>query len=150
MSGCIRSTITPGIAPLAPSITKIYEQEITAIWANDAVSARRTADESWDKRIAAGGDILAWYRWMNSAELGRLAVTSDFVLRGAKVPGNSGRKYLAYWETRNMRMVANIRETVGGGARRPRIVGSSHKPYYERYLGVSSDIEIADIDRILR
>lgn len=130
---------------------KIYEQEITAIWANDAVSARRTADESWDKRIAEGGDILAWYRWMNSAELGRLAVTSDFgAAAGARVPGDSGRKYLAYWETRNMRMVANIRETVGGGARVLAIVGSSHKPYYERYLGVSSDIEIADIDRILR
>jgi len=134
-----------------PYDEKLYVQEITAIWANDAVSERRTADESWDKRIAAGGDVLGWYRWMNSPEVSRLAVTGDFgAAAGAKVPGNSGRKYLAYWETRNMRMVANIREAVGPGTRLLAIVGVSHKPYYERYLGISSDIEIADVDQILR
>jgi hypothetical protein len=88
---------------------------------------------------------------MNSPQLGRLAVTGDFgAAAGANVPGNSGRKYLAYWETRNLRMVANIREAVGPGMRLLAIVGASHKSYYERYLGVSSDIEIADIDQILK
>jgi len=134
-----------------PYDEKLYVQEITAIWANDAVSERRTADESWDKRIAAGGDVLGWYRWMNSPEVSRLAVTGDFgAAAGAKVPGDSGRKYLAYWETRNMRMVANIREAVGSGSRLLAIVGVSHKAYYERYLGVSSDIQIADMESILR
>ncbi len=47
-------------------------------------------------------------------------------------------------------MVANIREAVGPGSRLIAIVGAGHKAYYERYLGVSSDIEIADIDQILR
>jgi hypothetical protein len=130
---------------------KQYEQEIMAIWKNDAVSERRSLDEGWNKRLAAGGDVLGWYRWMNSPQLGRLAVTGDFgAAAGANVPGNSGRKYLAYWETRNLRMVANIREAVGPGTRLLAIVGASHKSYYERYLGVSSDIEIADIDQILK
>jgi hypothetical protein len=130
----------------------LFEPEILAIWKNDAVSARRSLDEEWDKRLAAGGDVLSWYRWMNSKESAVLAVTGDFgAAAGAKVPGNSGREYLAYWETRNMRMVANIREAVGPGCTRLlAIVGASHKAYYERYLGVSSDIEIADIDQILK
>jgi hypothetical protein len=134
-----------------PIDEKLYEQEIMAIWTNNAVSARRKADGSWDKRIAAGGDIIGWYRWLNSLEVARLAVTGDFgAAAGAKVPGDSGRKYLAYWETRNMRMVANIREAVGPGSRLLAIVGASHKAYYERYLGVSSDIQIADMESILR
>ena len=135
-----------------PYDEKLYGQEITAIWANEAVQELRTADESWDKRVAAGEDVLGWYRWMNSPERSRLAVTGDFgAAAGAGLPGNSGRKYLAYWETRNMRMAANIREAVGpGGTRLLAIVGAGHKAYYERYLGVSSDIEIADVGQILR
>ena len=129
----------------------LFEPEIMAIWKNDAVNMRRAKDDAWNKRIAAGEDILSWYRWLNSPELGRLAVTGDFgAAAGAKVPGNSGREYLAYWETRNMRMVANIRQAVGPSARLLAIVGASHKPYYERYLDVSSDIEIVDVDTILR
>jgi hypothetical protein len=134
-----------------PYDEKLYVQEITSIWTNDAVSERRKLDEDWDKRIAAGGDVIGWYRWMNSQQGARLAVSGDFgAAAGANVPGNSGRKYLAYWETRNMRMAANIREAIGSGSRLLAIVGASHKPYYERYLGVSSDIEIVDIDSILR
>jgi hypothetical protein len=129
----------------------LFEPEILAIWKNDAVDERRKLDEDWDKRLAAGGDILGWYRWMNSPELSRLAVTGDFgAAAGAKPPGNSGREYLAYWETRNMRMVANIREAVGPRSRLLAIVGAGHKAYYERYLGVSSDIEIVDMESILR
>ncbi len=66
------------------------------------------------------------------------------------MPGNTGRKYLAYWETRNMRMVANIRETIGSGGKVLAIVGSAHKAYYERYLGVSSDLSIVDIRLLLQ
>lgn len=141
-----------GDRAIGPYDEKLYEQEITAIWANRAVQELRTADESWDKRVAAGEDVLGWYRWMNSPERSRLAVTGDFgAAAGAGLPGNSGRKYLAYWETRNMRMAANIREAVGPGSMRLlAIVGAGHKAYYERYLGVSSDIEIADMDQILR
>ena len=134
-----------------PIDDKLYEQEISAIWKNVAASERRGLEEGWAKRISEGGDVLAWYRWLNSPEAGRLAVAGDFgAAAGAKVPGNSGRKYLAYWETRNMRMVANIREAVGPGTRLLAIVGASHKPYYERYLGVSSDIGIVDVQTILR
>jgi len=30
------------------------------------------------------------------------------------------------------------------------IVGASHKAYYERYLGVMSDIELLDVDTLLK
>jgi pheromone shutdown protein TraB len=46
-------------------------------------------------------------------------------------------------------MAANIREVVGPGARVLAIVGASHKAYYERYLGMTSDVVLADMDRIL-
>ena len=49
-------------------------------------------------------------------------------------------------------MVANIREAMGPtpGARVLAIVGSSHKPYYERYLGVMSEVRLADVNKLLQ
>ncbi|HET9398588.1 MAG TPA: hypothetical protein VFO45_07205, partial [Sphingomicrobium sp.] len=43
-----------------PYDEKLFGQEITAIWNNDAARARRSEDEGWFKRIAAGGDLIGW------------------------------------------------------------------------------------------
>nr|WP_274604265.1 DUF5694 domain-containing protein [Sphingomonas sp. CFBP 13706] len=63
-----------------------------------------------------------------------------------------GASYVGYWETRNLRMVANIREVLGRapGTRLVAIVGASHKPYYEAYLNQMRDVKLVDVEPVLR
>lgn len=129
----------------------VYARELPAIWENPATKQRKIEMAAWDKRLAEGAGLIGWYRWMNGPDHARMIVGGDFgAAAGSALPGNTGRKYLAYWETRNMRMAANIREVVGPGGRVLALVGVSHKPYYERYLTVSSDLVVADLDAVLR
>lgn len=130
----------------------IYAQEIQQIWDNEWVKAANKFGEAWGERVKNGKDqtVLDWYLAINGPETGRRAMAGDFgAAAGADTPGNTGRKYFAYWETRNLRMVANIREVIGEGGRVLAIVGAGHKPHYERYLGVTSDLEIVDVRRVL-
>lgn len=55
-----------------------------------------------------------------------------------------GRKRMAAWEARNLRMAANIRESAARapGGKVLVIVGATHKLWLEAYLGLMSDIEI--------
>jgi len=59
---------------------------------------------------------------------------------------------VGYWETRNLRMVANIRDVLGRypGTRMLAIVGSSHKWYYEAYLDQMHDVRLVDVEPVLR
>ena len=139
-----------GDTATGPYDDAIFGDEINRVWDNPANAARKQADTEWDGKLAAGGSVIEWYRWLNSVKAQRLAVESDFATAaGSQLPGNTGRKYLAYWETRNLRMVANLRAVIGDGRRVLAIVGAAHKPYYERYLGVTSDLEIADVEKVL-
>ena len=128
----------------------VFGQEIAAIWGNDAARRRKAADDEWTARLADGGSVVDWYRYLNAPETQRLVMQGDFgAAAGADTPGETGRRYLAYWETRNLRMVANLREAIGPGRRALAIVGASHKAYYERYLGMTSDVELADAEAVL-
>lgn len=131
---------------------EVYGKELPQIWDNDWVKENEKFWSSWGERVKNASDqtVLDWYLALNGPELGRRSMAGDFgAAAGAAVPGNSGRKYFAYWETRNLRMVANIREVIGDGGRVLAIVGAGHKPHYERYLGVTSDLEIVDVREIL-
>lgn len=67
-------------------------------------------------------------------------------------PEGFGRRYVGYWETRNLRMVGNIRDVLGRypGMRLLAIVGASHKGYYEAYLNQMHDVRLIDARTILR
>ena len=56
------------------------------------------------------------------------------------------------WEVRNLRMVANIRAAFANrpGARVLNLVGSSHKGYYDAYLDMMSDVQIVDVQQVLK
>jgi len=49
-------------------------------------------------------------------------------------------------------MVANIREVAANypGGRILVIVGSAHKPWFDAYLRMMSDVEVVDAERVLR
>lgn len=134
-----------------PVEDEIYGKEITSAWDNPAAAERRAAYEQWNSALASGDlSVIEWYRRLNSDADARLAMRGDFgAAAGAHHAAKSGRKYLAYWETRNLRMVANLRQVIGSGRRVLAIVGASHKPYYERYLGMTSDVELADAEAVL-
>lgn len=63
-----------------------------------------------------------------------------------------GRKRMAAWEARNLRMAANIRESTARapGGKVLVIVGATHKLWLESYLGMMSDVEIVSTDHVLR
>lgn len=98
-------------------------------------------------------DTLAFFRFLNRPATQRAFVTLDY--RGAinrPSSDNYGRMYLAWWETRNLRMVANIRAAFGNrpGARVLNIVGASHKPYYDAYFNMMSDVKLIDAEHVLK
>lgn len=143
--------------PLEGEAEKAFGEDMGKLWANEWTASRAKADEDWAKRIqsktGASSAVVQWYRAMNSAEIARAAVASDFAAAAGDTGARqTGRKYLAYWETRNLRMVANMREAMGPhpGTRMLTIVGAAHKAHYERYLGMTSDVVLADVDAILR
>ncbi len=133
-----------------------YGEVMRAIWDNQWAAAARAEGEAWQERFAESAtprDALEYYRAMNGPTAAERSVRGDFAAAAAdSSPGKIGRRYLAYWETRNLRMVANIREAAGPtpGIRVLAVVGASHKPYYERYLGMLSEIRLADAEAVLR
>lgn len=128
-----------------------FEKAITGIW---KVSSERFAD--YRKKLggpAPGQSMTDYYRFLNGPVSLKANVDADF---GAAikddVPPYYGRQYVAWWEARNLRMVANIRASFGNrpGARVLAIVGLAHKPYYDAYLGMMHEVKLVDPLKILK
>ena len=134
-----------------PIVPEVYGREMRAIWDNKAAAEGRAAHERLQEAVVDETlSVIDWYRQMNSDRMAELAMRGDFGAAAAsKSPGNTGRKYLAYWETRNLRMIANLRVVVGGGKRVLAIVGASHVPHYERYLRMLSDVTPVEAEVVL-
>jgi hypothetical protein len=67
-------------------------------------------------------------------------------------PQGYGRLYVTSWETRNLRMAANIRNLMGPtpGMRTLVLVGASHKAYLDAYLDQMHDVRIIDVQTLLK
>lgn len=130
-----------------------YGAAIMAAWDNPATHARREQDVRLTAGLEREDGVLDMYRAYNAPDAPMLVYQSDF---GAALmepsPQGFGRSYLAYWETRNLRMVANIRDVLGRrpGTRLLAIVGASHKGYYEAYLDQMHDVRLTDAIAVLR
>ncbi|MGF6419567.1 hypothetical protein ABH900_003077 [Stenotrophomonas sp. AN71] len=126
---------------------------ITGAWNNAHTAARKQLDERLVAGLDKPGGVMALYREYNSPAAAAIAYDSDF---GATLVEPSakafGRMYVGYWETRNLRMVANMRDVLGQhpGSRMLAIVGSSHKGYYEAYLNQMHDVQLVGSDEVLR
>jgi hypothetical protein len=124
-------------------------ETMQAVWSQSAEAPVLAKSKAVDN----ANDMLASYRFYNSLEAQHGFIAFDF---GAALKHRSaqhyGRQYVAWWETRNLRMVANIRAAIGNqpGVRVLSIVGSSHKPYFDTYLGLMHDIDVVDTDTWLR
>ncbi len=135
------------VATLGPG----YEKALTALW-----SAPNSLVETLKAREAAlrdGEQTLAYYRFVNLPASQMAAISGDF---GAALKQQSpelyGRQYVAWWEVRNLRMVANIRAAFGNhpGARVLSVVGSSHKAYFDAYLNLMHEVDLVDAEAVLK
>ena len=96
--------------------------------------------------------MLALYANLNSPKRLKQQITADFggaISSPAAAP--YGRQYGAWWDTRNLRMVSNIRAVTVGhpGARVLNIVGASHRPWYDQLLGQMPDVTIVPVQPFL-
>ena len=129
-----------------------YGAAMQRIWDNPAVKERAAADKALESKLDGPG-LLNLYRAYNGAAAMRMAFDSDFGAALADAtPQHYGRRYVGWWETRNLRMVANIRAAMAAqpGARALSIVGASHKGYFEAYLDKMHDVRLVDAEAILK
>ncbi len=131
-----------------------YGPAVEAAWkAAPANAVRMKAIAREQTGLGTPAGTLAMFRSLNRREQARMIYDSDF---GAALqdpsPQGFGRNYVAMWETRNLRMVANIRAVLAKhpGARLLTIVGASHKPYFEAYLAQMHDVRLVDSSTVLR
>lgn len=128
-----------------------FEKALMGIW--EAANKRTPWMKDFSGNPPKDGDILKHYRTVNSTRYLKASIEGDF---GAalKDPSDAhwGRHYVAWWETRNLRMVANIRSAIGNrpGARVLSIVGSSHKAYFDAYLGMMHDVKVLETAPFLK
>lgn len=128
-----------------------FSQELTQAWsagnaANQQVGERRGA-------LVRSGDMLALYRYLNSAVVQGITADAEVgTAMRAKAPKASPQLWVAGWETRNLRMVANIRAAFREkpDARVLSIVGSSHKPWFDGWLGQMQGVEVVDAEQALK
>ncbi len=136
-----------------PELEKAYGEAIMKAWDNPYSKARANRDIPLHANLGKPDGLLAIYRAYNARDVAMLAYRGDF---GAALvepsPQGFGRNYVGYWETRNLRMVANIRDVLGQapGTRMLAIVGASHKGYYEAYLHLMHDVQLVDAEDVLR
>lgn len=132
---------------------KAYGEAIAKAWANPTNAKRKNIDAKLNAGVGSVAGVIALYRALNDRSLAMTVFDSDFgpALEEPSTQGY-GRVYVSYWETRNLRMAANIREAIGTqpGRRTLVIVGASHKWYLQAYLNQMHDVHIVDIASMLR
>jgi hypothetical protein len=128
-----------------------FDKAMQRIWAAAAPRiAKLNAKEAGLGTPAATLDL---YRYYNLPATMDDAFASDF---GAALcddtPALYGRRYVGWWEVRNLRMVANIRAVSAGqpGVRVLSVVGASHKGYFEAYLAMMHEVRLVDAAAILK
>ena len=130
---------------VATSYDPGFEAAMKQIWSGPALDARLAVAKAVEAKLGSPAATLAMYRHYNDPAEAARAFETDF---GAAMrhesPQLSGRRYLGWWETRNLRMAANIREVAAldPGSRLLVITGASHKGYLDAYLGMMHDLKV--------
>ncbi|WP_438383427.1 DUF5694 domain-containing protein [Asaia sp. BMEF1] len=131
---------------------KAYAAAVQKAWDNPATAARMAEEKVLYAQIDQPDGLLKLYRVFNAPAYAEQAYRSDWGAALAESSSqNYGRRYVGYWETRNLRMVANIRQVLARapGTRLLAIVGASHKAYYEAYLDQMRDLDLIDVETVL-
>jgi len=130
-----------------------YAKAVTSAWKAKPAPSVRAKEDRLEANIRSGADILALYRLMNEPETQRATIASDMGRNASFTsPELYGRQYVAWWETRNLRIAANIRATLQSDpqSRVLSIIGATHKGYLDAYLNMMQDVRLVDAEKILR
>lgn len=130
---------------------KAFVRSIEAAWAAGG-AALKASEESQDG-LMRSSDLLPLYRQLNAPATLRLYAEANVqVAMRASSPQGYPQMWVAGWEIRNLRRVANIRETFRErpGARVLSIVGVSHKPWFDAWLGQLQGVQMADVQQVLK
>ena len=130
---------------------KAFVRSIESAWAsgNTGLNVRKKREDE----LTLANDLLPLYRYINEPEGLRIYAEANIIpsMRAKSAEGYP-QMWVAGWEIRNLRMVANIRETFRErpGARVLSIVGVSHKPWFDSWLGQMQGVVIVDAVDILK
>lgn len=130
---------------------KAFVRSIEAAWAEGGAALKER--EKRQEVLLKAADLLPLYRYINEPEGLRIFAEANVgpAMR-AKSPEGYPQIWVGGWEIRNLRMVANIRETFRErpGARVVSIVGVSHKPWFDGWLGQLQGVDIVDVATVLK
>jgi hypothetical protein len=129
-----------------------YTAAIEEAW-KVAPSRSVAQEQAMEKALKSPADVLDLYRFINRPQTLRQNIQADFLANMVHPSaGLYGRRYVAGWEVRNLRMVSDIRAAAATqpGVRVLNIVGSAHKPYYEACSALMPDVETIDAEAVLR
>lgn len=128
-----------------------FARQLQGAWDSDR--AAMDAVEKHEQALLRERDLLPLYRYINQPDTLRVGAEMNIVpsLR-AGAPERYPQMWVGGWEIRNLRMVANIRETFRErpDARVLSIVGTSHKPWFDGWLGQLQGVEIVDVEQVLK
>lgn len=130
---------------------KAFGQSVEQAW-NAGKSEKLDAMDKQEKSLSQARDLLPLYRFINRPD--NLWLRAD-INAGATMRAASSQHYpqiwVSGWEIRNLRMVANIQQTFRErpGARVLSIVGASHKPWFDSWLGQMQGVDIVDVEQVL-
>lgn len=130
-----------------------FDKALKAAWNNGGPAPVHAEFKRREASLGTADDVLSYYRFLNDPKTERASIAGDMG-RAARDPSPQqyGRQYLSWWESRNLRMAANIRAAFYAkpGARVLVIVGSSHKGYLDAYLDMMQGVQLVDAMQFLR
>ncbi|MDG2523771.1 DUF5694 domain-containing protein [Stenotrophomonas sp. HITSZ_GD] len=128
-----------------------FGRQMEAAW-----KAGRTQLDDMEKaqaNWAKAGDYLSIYRAINQPSSLQVyaEVNANAALRAVSAE-HYPQMWVSGWEIRNLRMVANVLQVVREqpGARVLSIVGVSHKPWFDAWLGQMQGVDVDDVEQVLR
>ena len=130
-----------------------YRDVLQRVWNSNSPRSYHSEFIKWQSKLKTSAGVIGYYRWLNTPENQRAAITSDMGRAALDhSPKLYGRQYLSWFENRNLRMAANIR---GAFATRPDarvlvIVGATHKGYLDAYLDMMQDVRLIDAMQFLK
>ncbi len=130
---------------------KAFGQSVEQAW-KAGRTEKLDAMEKQEKSLSQARDLLPLYRFINRPDnlWLRAEINAGATMRAAS-PQRYPQIWVSGWEIRNLRMVANIHQTFRErpGARVLSIVGVSHKPWFDSWLGQMQGVEIVDAEKWL-
>ncbi len=138
---------------LTPSQAEVFATDVFPPMAERVRTDPQLQDRGSTARMTDGASTLEEYRKLNSAAINRRASDLEWLgVMDRPIQDDVGRRRVAGWEVRNLRLAANLREASARapGGRVLMIVGAAHKLWIEAYMGMMSDVTIVSTDEVLR